>query len=109
MSADPISNFKLDTSKINLLIESSKSLAEKMRDLSQMLDTEKNNLVSMWVGKGSNSFQKKYHQLSRQLTDLKDDLFDISEKALSDYEAYMQWDIDNSKYGVESTGTAGGK
>ena len=39
-----------------------------------------------------------------QLTDLKDDLYGISEQITTAYETYMQWDTDNAKatVGVES-------
>ena len=90
-------DFHLDTKGFNTLIEQSKKLAEKMRDLKNELDAEKNSLVSVWIGVGSNSFQKKYRILTQQLSDLKDDLFEISDKVASDYEQYMQWDTNLSK------------
>jgi len=90
-------NFKLDTKNFNTLINSSKNLADTMKNLKSNLDASKNSLISIWIGKGSNSFQKKYQQLMRQLTDLTDDLYAISDKIASDYEAYMLWDTKNSQ------------
>lgn len=96
--------FRLDTTNFNILIEECKKLAEEMRDMKVELDATENEMVKDWVGEGSNTFQKKYHLLVMQLTDLKDDLYGISEQITTAYETYMQWDTDNAKatVGVES-------
>lgn len=89
--------FHLDTKNFNELITSSRDLAEKMRDLKFDLEGYKNSLVRDWIGDGSNTFQKKFNVLMQQLTDLKDDLYEISDKIASDYEQYMQWDTNAAK------------
>ncbi len=95
----PVSDveFRLDTKNFNTLIEKSKKLAEMMRELKQNLDKEKNTLIAEWVGEGSKSFQNKYRQLTQQLSDLGDELFEISDKVAYDYEQYMLWDTETSK------------
>lgn len=95
----PVSDveFRLDTKNFNTLIEKSKKLAEMMRDLKHELDNEKNNLLETWVGEGSETFQTKYRQLTQQLSDLGDELFEISDKVAYDYEQYMLWDTEISK------------
>lgn len=97
--ADRVSDemFKLDTKNFNDLIEDARDLAKKMKEIKFELEGYKNSLITDWVGEGSNTFQKKYNVLMQQLTDLKDDLYEIAEKIASDYEQYMQWDTNIAK------------
>lgn len=103
-----MSDFTLDTSNMSSVAESCKKLADKMRTTHQTLDNSKTELISSWEGKGSNTFQKKYHVLIRQLADIGDELYELSEKIYKDEDSYIQADMDLAKAtsGVQSPGQA---
>lgn len=89
--------FELDTSSFDMVINSCKSLADKMSGLKNDLDDMRNELMFSWAGEGRNTFEKKYRILSQQFKDIKDDLYDISENLLSMEEQYIQADTDLAK------------
>ncbi len=91
------SEFSLDTSSFDSVVELSRSLSEKMGDLKNDLDNLKNNLMFSWAGDGRNAFEKKYRLLSQQFGDLRDDLRSISEGLLKIEEEYIQADTDLAK------------
>ncbi len=90
-------DFTLDTSNMSSVAESCKNLAERMRKLKQDLDNAKIDAVTKWAGDGCNMFQKKYHYLIQQLSDITDDLFDISESIYNAEDSYIQADMDAAK------------
>lgn len=93
MNAD----FQLDTSKFDEVIEKSRQLADKMGSLRHEMDTMENKLMQSWAGVGGNMFEKKYRLFTQQFSDLKDELYEISEGLLEIQEQYIQWDTDLAK------------
>lgn len=91
-------DFKLDTKSMDQAINDCKKLAEKMRELKQQLQDGEVALIGSWEGEGSTAFQKKFHVLSQQLGDLKDDLYCLAEDIKTAQEVYIQADTDSAKY-----------
>lgn len=91
------SGFSLDTSNFDSAAALCTKLAEKMRDLKQDLDNTETDLVNNWAGAGRRTFQKKYHFLTQQLGDLKDELYEMADKIYTAEEAYIQTDMDTAK------------
>lgn len=89
--------FSLDTSSFDSVIEYSKKLADKMSELKYDMDKMKDALMSSWVGKGRNQFEKKYRLLGQQFGDLSDDMYQIYEDLMSIEESYIQADTNESK------------
>lgn len=92
-----MSDFYLDVSAFDDAIENTKELAKKLQETKEDLDREKNNLIATWIGEGRNKFEAKYGVLTRQLGDIKDDLYQIAEDLLACAEAYIQADTNLAK------------
>lgn len=89
--------FSLDTSAFDDIIAKCKSLAEKMSELKNDMDTMKSHLMMSWSGRGRDAFEKKYRLLTQQFGDLKDDVWDFSERLLEYQGNYIQTDVDAAK------------
>lgn len=90
-------DFELNTSSMDKSAEGCHKLAELMQELKVKLNTEKNNALFYWSGKGCNEFQKQYRLLVQQLTDITDNLWETAERILAAEEAYIQTDTNAAK------------
>ena len=89
--------FELDTKNFEDLITKARNLADKMSDLKNSLDGQKNSLMFSWAGDGRDTFEKKYYLLSQQLGDLTTSLYEVVEGLIATEEAYIQADVDLAK------------
>ena len=90
-------NFSLDTKNMSQVAEDCEKLAEEMRELKQTLVMYKDILIETWHGEASGAFQKKFHIVEQQLTDLKDELYEMAESILVAADAYIQQDMNVAK------------
>lgn len=91
------SDFVLNTRSMDTSAKSCQDLAEKMKTLKDELDTEKNNILFNWEGKGCNEFEKQFRLLVQQLSDITDNLWETGEKILTAEQDYIQADTNAAK------------
>lgn len=97
-------SFKLDTSAFAKSANATKKLTEQLDAVIEKVDNSVDELFGSWVGKGRNAFEKEYHIFERQMSDVRNGLWDLYEDIVGAEEAYIQQDLENAKEhaGVES-------
>ena len=90
-------SFSLDTSSMQDIIVSSKSLAEQMSELKNDLVAIETDLLFHWVGAGRNTFEKQFHLLTNEFADINEDIWDIYEALVAAEGEYLQADVDIAK------------
>jgi len=89
--------FELDTKNMGATAEQCKSIADHMRSLRTELGRVRDDLLTSWVGKGRNEFEKQFRLLDQQFSDIIDDTLDTYEAILKAEEDYIQVDTEMAK------------
>lgn len=89
--------FVLDTGNMETVAQSLDDLAKQMLETRQKLDDACTLAINNWSGKGSRSFQKKYHLLTQQLNDISDELYEVASAVRDANDSYIQSDMEMAK------------
>ena len=85
-------NFELSTKYMNEAANNCQKLAEMISDYKQEMKNAKDDLMFSWAGKGADEFDCQFRILLQQVTDVSDCLWDMAERIIACYEAYVEAD-----------------
>ena len=88
---------KIDTSNFPAALDSIKNMAKSMENVVNSLNDYKGEIISSWVGKGRDQFEKSYHIMQRKLKDGSDMTWDIYENLIQAQTELIQADVDAAK------------
>lgn len=97
-------DFKLDTKSMSQIATDCEDLAKRMQDIrhggklsSSGLDMVVADALDRWHGKGAKAFEKKYHALAQQLSDISEQLYELAEVIRNAEDSYIQADMEAAK------------
>lgn len=89
--------FSLDTSSFADSANAAERLANTLEDAIAAANRAMGTLYDDWVGKGRNEFEKKYKVFERQVSDIKNGLWDLQEDIVTAETAYIEADLELAK------------
>lgn len=88
---------RIDTSNFPAALQSIKTMAKTMENVTNTLNDYRSDITDSWVGKGRNQFEKSYTIMQRKLKDGSDMTWDIYENLIKAQGELMQADVDAAK------------
>lgn len=90
-------DFSLDTSSFADSANAAERLVNTLEDAIAAANRAMGELYDDWAGKGRNEFEKKYKIFERQVSDIKNGLWELYEDIVTAETAYIQADCDLAK------------